>query len=161
MRALLSLGANLGDRRATLERATELLDRLPQTKVVRRSSFCETAAVGVPEPQPDYINCVVELETEFSPKVLMGMCLGIETALGRERPGEKSPRVVDIDVLMCGSGDESIIMEERELTLPHPRMMERRFVLEPLAELYPEKRVFGLDFSENFEKTADQVVKKL
>jgi len=162
MKAIVSLGANLGDRTAALHTVLRLLDALPGTDLLRVSSFYETKAVGVEESQPDYINCVAELKSRFSPSVLLGMCLGIETARGRTRPGIKSPRLIDIDLLLCADDSGSMIKcDSWELTLPHPRMNERLFVLAPLKELFPDERVFGMDFSAAFEKCSGQSIRML
>jgi len=163
MKAYISLGANLGDRMAALEEAVIALNRLPGTKVTARSSFYETEAVGVVGDQPDYLNMVIEVGTGFSPRALLGVCLGIEAAVGRER-GEvdKAPRVLDMDVLLCGDDDNKMITSgDSELTLPHPRMFERAFVLVPLSEVLQGKMVFGRDFSKEFEKTSDQQIHKV
>lgn len=163
MKAYISLGANLGDRAAALNAAAAALSRLPDTTVTARSSTYETAAVGVSGEQPDYLNEVVEVETGFSPSALLGICLGIEAALGRERAGvDKAPRVLDMDVLACADDNgEMITLDIPELRLPHPRMMERAFVLRPLCELIPSKKLFGKDLTKAFAETAGQVIHKL
>ncbi len=163
MKAYISMGANLGDRIAALDEAVTAINRLPGTRVTAQSSLYETAAVGVVGDQPDYINKVIEIETQFSPAALLGICMGIEAAVGRER-GEvdKAPRVLDLDVLLCGNENNEMITGcEKELLLPHPRMLERAFVLVPLSEIIPSKCVFGLDFSKDFEKTFGQEIHKL
>ena len=162
MEAYISLGANLGDSMAALDAAVAALDRLPGTKVTAQSSTYETAAFGVVGEQPDYLNRVIIIETEFSPAALLGICMGIEAALGRERgEQDKAPRVIDMDVLLCGEDGKMLISDTKELQLPHPRMLERAFVLQPLAELKPAKTALNLDFSEEFEKTSDQQIHKL
>ena len=162
MKAYISLGANLGSRMETLDMAVRALDRLPNTAVTAQSSTYETEAVGVIGEQPDYLNRVICVETDFSPAALLGICMGIESALGRER-GEvdKAPRVIDMDVLMCGEGDNMIVSDTKELMLPHPRMMERAFVLVPLAELIPTKIAFKTDFSKEFSEVLNQQIRKV
>jgi len=162
MKAYISLGANLGDREATLNEAVRAVDRLPRTKVTARSSLYETKAVGVVGEQPDYLNIVIEAETGFSPQALLGICMGIESVLGRER-GEvdKAPRTIDMDVLLCGEGDKMLTCNTEELILPHPRMFERAFVLVPLAEIIGTKKVFDIDFSKEFEKSSEQQIHKV
>ena len=128
--AYVGLGANLGDRVTTLQRAVELLARRPEVWVLRASRVYDTDPVGGP-PQPRFLNAVVELDTDLSPRELLGVCQEIEGALGRERRERWGPRRIDVDVLTYG--EEAI--EEPELTLPHPRMHERAFVLVPLLEL--------------------------
>lgn len=134
MKALLGLGGNIGDMHAHMDAAVEALGRLPQTTVLRESSRIVTAPVGYTD-QPDFLNSVVEIETGLSPHALLGACLGIEAAIGRVRTFQNAPRVIDIDVLLI-EGFES---NSKELTVPHPRMYEREFVMIPLRELYPEK----------------------
>jgi len=128
VRAFLSLGSNLGDRRRRLR---EAVDSLPG--VVRVSPVYETEPVGGP-PQPDYLNLVVEVETDLSPRALLGLCHRLESAAGR-MPGERwGPRPLDVDVLLV----DDLVVDEPDLTIPHPRMQERRFVMAPLADIAPE-----------------------
>lgn len=157
MKAVVSLGANLGDRKATLNAALAALDGLCRTKLVAASSFYATDPVEVKDVQPEYINCAAVLETELSPRALLGACLGIESAHGRVRLGEKTARTLDIDLLLC----EGFSSADSELTVPHPRMMERAFVLIPMSELFPDGNALGLDFSEALERLSDQRVVKL
>lgn len=140
--AVLGLGANLGDRAENLRAALDALAHLPQTSVVAVSSLYETAPVGYAD-QPNFYNLVAVVETGLSPRALLGGCLGIEAALGRVRTFRNAPRVVDIDLLLM----EGVTSDDAELTLPHPRMMERTFVLVPLAELFPDNVALGVPFS--------------
>ncbi len=141
MRAVLGLGANLGDPLAALRTAVEALGLLPDTTVTSVSSVYQTAPVGYAD-QPDFYNIVLTLETALTPHALLGGCLGIEAALGRVRTFRNAPRVVDIDLLLY----EGVAESTEELTVPHPRMMERAFVLVPLSELFPEGRALGVAF---------------
>lgn len=161
MKAALSLGANLGDRGQALRRAVGLLNALPDTRVTKCSGIYETAPVGVPGEQPDYLNCAVEVETAFPPQVLLGMCLGIETSLGRVRTGFKSPRTLDIDLLACADEKGMIYSDTDTLRLPHPRMFERAFVLVPLGEIYPDRSLFGRDISSALADTAGQHIERV
>src|SRR5436305_1274223 len=133
--AYLSLGSNVGDRRANLEQALERLSEIGEVKSV--SSFYETAPVDFTR-QPDFLNIAAILETEKMPRQLLHALLEIERSMGRKRPtrpaGVKGPRPLDIDILLLGSAT----VETPELTIPHLRMHERRFVLEPLAEIAPD-----------------------
>lgn len=156
-RAILGLGANLGDRQATISAAADAIEHLPKTSLLRLSGFYETEPIGVPDEQPDYLNCVAEIETQLSPEALLGACLGIEAALGRVRLYEKSPRVIDIDLILY-KGQQR---QTEELTLPHPAMLERAFVLVPLAELYPQRQVYGYDFSQPLEAVSGQRLRKI
>lgn len=129
----LSLGSNLGDRAANLRTA---IDRLATAgKVAAVSSFYETEPVEFTE-QPWFLNCVVKLETEKMPKQLLAALLEIERQMGRRRERKKGPRLIDLDILLFGSS----VIQAKGLTIPHPAMHERRFVLEPLAEIAPDLR---------------------
>ena len=136
--AYVGLGANLGEREATLRRALELLgERLEVTGV---SSFRDTEPVGYAD-QPRFLNAAARVETELPPRELLDVLLAVERELGRVREGAPrfGPRTIDLDLLL--HGDETI--EEPGLTVPHPRLHERRFVLEPLVELDPDLVVPG------------------
>jgi 2-amino-4-hydroxy-6-hydroxymethyldihydropteridine diphosphokinase len=126
----LSLGSNLGDREANLRDAIARLG--PLGRVTAVSSFYETEPVDFLD-QPWFLNCVVLLETDLLPQALLQRLLEIERSLGRERLQPKGPRLIDIDILLFG--DE--VIHEPGLTIPHPALHERRFVLEPLAQIAP------------------------
>jgi 2-amino-4-hydroxy-6-hydroxymethyldihydropteridine diphosphokinase len=128
-RAFVGLGSNLGDRLANLQKAVDLLGLVEGVALPRSSRVYETAAVG--PPQPDYLNAVVEVSTSLGARGLLEACLDVERRLGRVRAERWGPRVIDLDVLTFG--EETI--EEPDLTVPHPRMHERAFVLVPLLEL--------------------------
>ena len=128
--AAVALGTNLGDRRANLLAALDALAALPHTREVRRSRVYETKPVGYAD-QPDFLNMVVLLETDLSPRALLGACLGIEAALGRRRSFQNAPRVIDLDLLWM----ENETSNTPELILPHPRMCERAFVMVPLKDV--------------------------
>jgi 2-amino-4-hydroxy-6-hydroxymethyldihydropteridine diphosphokinase len=138
-RAYVGLGANLGDREATIRAAVEALGADEGIYVVAVSTLRETEPVGVGE-QPPFLNGAVALETTLSARELLDRLLEIEQRFGRVRiPGEHGPRTLDLDLLLYG--DETI--HGSGLTVPHPRLHERRFVLEPLAELAPGLLVPG------------------
>jgi len=130
VRAFLALGANLGDRLASLQRAADLLGRQQGIAIVASSRVYETEPVGGP-PQPDYLNAVIEARTTRSARSLLDACLDVERSMGRERVERWGPRVIDIDVLTYGRER----FDEPGLEIPHPRMHERGFVLLPLLEL--------------------------
>ena len=134
--AFLSLGSNLGDRAARIEQA---LTALPQAGVVvlRRSALYETEPVGT-APQRWFLNCVVEIETELMPLGLLHLLKRIERELGRNPSAGAQPAARSIDLDILGYGQ--LVADSPELTLPHPRLAERRFVLEPLRELAPDWR---------------------
>jgi len=139
VRAYVGVGANLGDRRATIERAVDLLRAAPGVEVLAVSTLRETDPVGF-EEQPRFLNGAVELETTLGPRALLDLLLGVERDLGRTREGPRfGPRAIDLDLLVYG--DEHV--DEPGLTVPHPRLHERRFALEPLAELAPELELPG------------------
>lgn len=137
--AYVGLGANLGAREETLRRALELLRDEPGIEVLGVATFRETDPVGVVD-QPRFVNTAAALETELHPRELLDVLLDVERRLGRVRDGTRwGPRVVDLDLLLY---DEEIV-DEPGLRIPHPRLHERRFVLEPLAELDPGLAVPG------------------
>jgi len=137
--AYVALGANLGERETALLRAVELLNEEPEVRVVAVSRFRETDPVGF-EQQPKFVNAAARIETSLASRELLERLLDIERQLGRTREGPRfGPRTVDLDLLVYG--DE--LVDEPGLTLPHPRLHERRFVLEPLAELDPQLWVPG------------------
>ena len=130
--AYLSLGSNLGDREGHLKRALDALQSR-NTRVARISSLYETEPVGF-AAQPWFLNLAVKIAARIPPRPLLDFCLGIERSLGRARTFRCAPRTIDLDILLYGNE----IVEEPSLTIPHPRMAERRFVLLPLAEIAPE-----------------------
>jgi 2-amino-4-hydroxy-6-hydroxymethyldihydropteridine diphosphokinase len=140
MRAYIGLGSNLDDRLSLLQRAVDLLAETPGIRVGRSSRVYETAAVGGP-PQPDYLNAVIEVDTDLPPEDLLRACIAIEERLGRQRGVRWGPRRIDIDVLTYGRQD--ISLEDPDLTIPHPLMHERGFVLIALAELDPNPPLPG------------------
>jgi 2-amino-4-hydroxy-6-hydroxymethyldihydropteridine diphosphokinase len=139
----LSLGSNVGDREANLTACIDRLRRLGN--VSRISSFYETEPMEVRE-QPWFLNCAVELQTAQTPEQLLVAIRAIEADLGRERSVAKGPRTIDIDILLIGN----LVIQTAELQVPHPAMHERRFVLEPLAEIAPNTRhpLLGLTIRE-------------
>jgi len=140
VRAFLGLGSNLGDRQAYLHEAVESL-----TGVVGVSSMYETDPVGGPRGQGAFLNVVVELDTDLTPRALLGVCHRLESAANRVRHERWGPRTLDVDILWI---DQAPI-DEPDLQVPHPRMGERRFVMAPLAELAPD--VVAPDWSDRAE----------
>ena len=132
--AYLSLGSNLGDRAANLRDAIGRLQGVGAVTSV--SSFYETEPVEVISRQPWFLNCAVAMETELMPKQLLSRVLTLEHAMGRRRTEAKGPRTIDIDIVLFGNA----VVDTPELTIPHPAMERRRFVLAPLAEIAPEVR---------------------
>ena len=136
--ATVGLGANLNDPAAQVEYAFAELDRLPATRVVARSSLYASAPVGYVD-QPDFINAVAQVETSLAPRALLCALLDIEHRHGRERSFRNAPRTLDLDLLLYGDAH----FHEEGLTLPHPRMHERAFVLLPLLEVAPDTVIPG------------------
>ncbi len=128
----LSMGSNVGDRRATLAAALGRLEA-GGVRIVRRSSIYETEPLGLVE-QPWFLNLVIEAETELSPGALLALTHQVESALGRTREVRWGPRTVDIDILLYGTR----VISTPDLEIPHPRLPERRFVLQPLVEIRPD-----------------------
>ena len=130
MRAFLGMGSNLGDSRRLLRDALEAIG----DRVVAVSPLYETEPVGGPPGQPNYLNVVVELDTDQTPRELLGLARRLEAAAGRVRAERWDSRTLDVDVLLVGD----MKVDEPDLVVPHPRMHERRFVMAPLADLAPE-----------------------
>jgi 2-amino-4-hydroxy-6-hydroxymethyldihydropteridine diphosphokinase len=138
-RAFVGIGANLGDRESTIRRAVTLLDAVSDVEVVAMSRLRETEPWG-PVPQPRYLNGAVELQTTLTPRALLEAMLAIELELGRVRSGERwGPRTLDLDLLLV----DDAVVDEPGLELPHPRLHERAFVLEPLCDLDPALEIPG------------------
>jgi 2-amino-4-hydroxy-6-hydroxymethyldihydropteridine diphosphokinase len=138
MIAYIGIGANLGDARANVEDALRRLAALPATSLLRRSSLWRTAPID--SSGDDYINAVAAIDTALSAMALLDALRAIELAHGRERPYRNAPRTLDLDILLYG--DEAI--ESAVLTVPHPRMHLRAFVLAPLTEIAPGAHVPGI-----------------
>ena len=155
MKAAIGLGTNQGERLNNLRLALDALSHLPSTSVTDVSPVYETEPVGYAD-QPDFLNAVCCVETELSPRALLGACLGIEAALGRIRTIKNGPRVIDLDLLLY----EGVTIKTDELTLPHPRMGERAFVLCPLADIFTHGAALGFDLSEKINSADKSGVKK-
>jgi 2-amino-4-hydroxy-6-hydroxymethyldihydropteridine diphosphokinase len=138
--ALVGLGGNVGDVRATLDEAIRRFADGTEVTLTARSSDYATPPWGVTD-QPPFVNCAIAVETGLSPQALLARALDVERALGRDRAKEQhwGPRTIDIDLLAFGDED----IDEPGLILPHPRLFERAFVLVPLAEIVPERTIAG------------------
>lgn len=132
-RAYIALGANLGEPERQVARAMDEIGALAGVRVTARSSLYRTAPVGYRD-QPDFINAVIALETDLTPRALLEALLAIERGHGRERQFPNAPRTLDLDILLY----DGVRLQEPGLTIPHPRMHERAFVLQPLAEIAPD-----------------------
>ena len=134
--AHIGLGSSLGDRAQTLMRAVKLIHAIDGVAVRRLSHFIETDAVGGPADQPTYLNGAVEIQTDLSPAELLAALHEVERTLGRDRAAETrwGPRTCDLDIVLMGQA----VLQTDELTVPHPRMHQRLFVLQPLAAIAPD-----------------------
>ncbi|MGC2694863.1 MAG: 2-amino-4-hydroxy-6-hydroxymethyldihydropteridine diphosphokinase [Candidatus Angelobacter sp.] len=130
----LSLGSNLGDRAENLREAIRRLGKIGTESAV--SSLYETEPVEVTQQQPWFLNCVAAVETELMPEQFLSQTLSLEQDMGRRRTKPRGPRTIDIDIVFFGGE----VIDTPELTIPHPAMQQRRFVLEPLAEIAPNLR---------------------
>jgi 2-amino-4-hydroxy-6-hydroxymethyldihydropteridine diphosphokinase len=140
VKAFLALGSNLGDRLEHLRAALRALEALPGTRVKNTSRIFETEPVGGPDQQGAYLNAVVQIETRLKPQELLKEVLEIERSRGRVRTTRWGPRTLDLDVLLYGTQ----VIHLDHLTVPHPRLHERAFVLEPLHDLAPDLEIPGL-----------------
>ncbi|MEK7448025.1 MAG: 2-amino-4-hydroxy-6-hydroxymethyldihydropteridine diphosphokinase [Planctomycetota bacterium] len=131
-KAYVGLGSNLKNKTLNLKQAIKNIETLPGIKVIRQSKFYRTVPEGL-TAQPDFLNAVIEIKTSLSPTTLLETLLNLETRMGRIRKKHWGPRTIDLDILFY----DHIIMNTKKLVLPHPRLTERRFVLEPLAEIAP------------------------
>lgn len=132
--AYIALGSNMGNAAENLNRAVWALSTVPGIKVTAVSKVYETEPVGY-KKQDNFLNAVVRVESELSPQALLGACLGIEAGMGRIRKIKNGPRVIDLDLLLY----EDATLDSAELTLPHPRMEERAFVLSPLLDILNDR----------------------
>lgn len=138
MIAYLGIGTNIGDRLQNLIDTVEALNLLPLTKVIEVSDVYETEPVGYAN-QDDFLNIVVAVSTDLNAHNLLGAALGIEAGMGRIRTIKNGPRIIDLDLLMC----ENEKIESLTLSLPHPRMLERNFVIKPLLDLNLDKSFYS------------------
>jgi 2-amino-4-hydroxy-6-hydroxymethyldihydropteridine diphosphokinase len=156
--AFIALGGNVGDVRATFERAIAMLCGDQNVRLTARSSDYQTPPWGVTD-QPPFINAVIEVATDLEPHALLSRTQDCERALGRERAKQQhwGPRTIDLDILLY---DDRVINDER-LTLPHPRMLERAFVLVPFAEIAPDRLVEGIRVRDAMARIDAEGIEKL
>lgn len=140
-KAVIGFGTNIGDRAANIADAYAALEKVPGIHILRKSSVYETEPWGFKD-QAAFYNSVAEVETNLPPHMLLGACLGIEAGLGRVRLFKNGPRIIDLDLLVY---EDTEICDD-VLTVPHPRIGERAFVLVPLSELYCDMQVLGFDY---------------
>ena len=155
--AYVGIGSNLDGPREQVKQAFEALARLPQTRLARRSSLYRSAPLGYAD-QPEFINAVAELESSLSPEELLGNLQQIEKRHGRQRSFANAPRTLDLDLLLFGGE----IRQSAGLTLPHPRMHQRAFVLKPLLEIAPQACIPGIGLaSTSLEKISIQAAERI
>ena len=156
MKYIIGLGTNIGDRQKNIEEAVEAFELVPKTEVLRKSSLYETEPVGYAE-QDSFYNACIEIESELEPNEILGVCLGIEAGFGRVRTIKNGPRILDLDLILA----ENKKIDTANLTVPHPRFNERRFVLIPLLELFPDGEAYGIKFSNYLLGIKGQAIKQL
>nr|WP_314901249.1 2-amino-4-hydroxy-6-hydroxymethyldihydropteridine diphosphokinase [uncultured Deefgea sp.] len=145
MHIFVALGANLGDPAAQLQQAIAALAAWPAMTLLQSSSFYASAPVGYTD-QPDFVNAVCELSTDLSAPEVLAALLSIEAEQGRQREFKNSPRTLDLDLILYGNEQVNL----PDLTVPHPRMHERAFVLQPLLEIAPEAQIPGLGAAQDY-----------
>lgn len=155
MKYVLGLGTNMGERIENLKNAIDALNHIPQTAVQKLSAVYETSPVGYARQQ-DFYNCAVLCESALEPHEMLGVCLGIESGLGRVRNFKNGPRIIDIDLLLA----EEKIIKTPNLIVPHPHIRERLFVLLPMLDLFDSGVAFGFDFAAEIGKITDQQITK-
>ena len=155
MKAVIGIGTNIGNRAENIRNAVEALNLLPDVKVLRCASIYETDPWGYTEQQSFY-NTVVEVETNKSPEMLLGACLGIEAGMGRIREIKNGPRVIDLDLLVF----ENYNNDSPHITVPHPLIGERDFVLIPLKELYDDMNLLGCSYVKHYENIVEKSTAK-
>lgn len=156
MEYILSVGTNLGDRKENIERCINSINLLPYTDVVMQSAIYETEPVGYAR-QENFYNIILKVESIFEPNEMLGACLGIEAGFGRLRTVRFGPRIIDIDIIFA----ENEKIESRNLIVPHPRYHERRFILEPMLDIFKDGVAYGIDFRKYIDKIDGQEVKKV
>lgn len=153
--AVIALGTNLGNRIENINAAIRAIAKLTGVKIIKASSVYETAPVDC-ESDSKFLNAAILVETSVSPAVLLGECLGIEAAMGRIRTKKNEPRVIDLDLILY----EGFKAESYELTVPHPRALERAFVLTPLMDLYPTGRAPAMFFGPRLREIGSDGIRK-
>lgn len=156
MEYILSVGTNLGDRKKNIEKCIDSINLMPYTDVVVQSAIYETEPVGYVR-QENFYNIILKVESILEPNEMLGACLGIEAAFGRQRTVRFGPRILDVDVIFA----ENEKIESRNLIVPHPRYHERRFVLEPLLDIFPDGIVYGTDIKPFINNLEGQEIVKL
>lgn len=155
--AVLCLGSNLGNRGYNISMAVKAIKNMKGVEVVDISKMYETEPFEVEEEQPNYLNCCVKVKTKLQAHVLLGMALGIESAMGRKRKRKNEPRAIDIDLILY----DTRLYNTKELTLPHPKTLDRAFVLVPLKDIYPDCKTPSFDFSDSLSHLDTSTVRPM
>lgn len=156
MRYVLGIGTNMGNRMENIDRCIEAINLTPYTDVLLCSGIYETEPIGYLRQQ-NFYNCVVLVESALEPNEILGLCLGIESGFGRKRGMVNGPRILDIDLLLA----EDVKKITKNLMVPHPRMLERRFVLQPMLDIIPDGEFYGFEFKSHLDMLYNQEVKKI
>lgn len=156
MRYVLGIGTNIGDRMENIKRCIDSVNLTPYTDVLMRSGIYETEPVGYAR-QNNFYNCNLLVESELEPHEMLGLCLGIESGFGRKRGIQNGPRILDVDLLFAK--DKRI--NTKNLEAPHPRIRERRFVMIPLLDIFPNGECFGFEFGSFIDKIDGQEVNRI
>ncbi|MBQ9228088.1 MAG: 2-amino-4-hydroxy-6-hydroxymethyldihydropteridine diphosphokinase [Eubacterium sp.] len=156
MKYIIGVGTNIGDREQNIRQAVRAFSLVPKTKVLRTSKLYETEPVGY-AAQEEFYNACFEVESVLEPHEMLGVCLGIEAGFGRHREFKNGPRILDLDVILA----EDCTVHTDNLTVPHPRFHERRFVLIPLLELFPEGVAYGVAFKQYLLGIKGQAIKEM
>lgn len=155
MKYVISIGTNLGDKMKNIEKAVEAINSIPYTDVIHASAVYQTEPVGYAR-QDDFYNAALLVDSVLDPHEMLGVCLGIEGGFGRIRGIKDGPRILDLDIIFA----ENLEINTKNLIVPHPRFSERRFVLEPMLDLFPGGTAFGIDFAKYIDGIKGQEVQK-
>lgn len=156
MKYIISVGTNIGDRSKNITDAISAFNLVPDTTVLKQSGIYETEPVGYADQQSFY-NAVFEVESKLDANEILGVCLGIEAGFGRVRQFKNGPRIIDLDLIFA----EDKKIKTPNLTVPHPRYSERRFVLVPLLEIFPDGNAYGTDFAKYIDSIEGQAIRRL
>lgn len=156
--ALIALGGNLGDARATIAKAIKVFCDGEHVVLLKRSADYATPPWGI-EDQPPFVNAAISVSTSLSPQALLRRAHSVERAFGRDRDKEQrwGPRTIDIDILAY----EDLVLHEPDITLPHPRVLERAFVLVPLSEIVPDRKISGISIREALARVDRSGIERL
>lgn len=155
-KVILALGSNMGDSAGLLKEAAALIDQAEGINVVKYSSFYATAPIGYTD-QADFVNAVISCDTTLPPMDVLALCQHVESQLNRVRLIRWGPRTIDVDIILY----DNLVLSEENLTVPHPRMKERAFVMVPLKEIMPELVLENRTIGEICEALADQEIRKM